>query len=142
MKNGNFDPAEWSELGEHLTEDGDILFYGCNTAANAEGQQLLEKIAEASGADVAASTDTTGISGNWDLEYTIGNVDAEEIVVENFEHNLTNYTVTNLDDSGAGSLRQAVSDAMDMSLSELRELVRTRRPGMLQFMGSQRVGHD
>ena len=31
---------------------------------------------------------------------------------------------------------------MDMSLSKLRELVWTGRPGMLQSMGSQRVRHD
>ena len=35
-----------------------------------------------------------------------------------------------------------ITDSMDVSLSELRELVRTGRPGVLQFMGSQRVGHD
>ena len=35
-----------------------------------------------------------------------------------------------------------ITDSMDMSLSELRELVRTGRPGVLQFMGLQRVGHD
>jgi len=35
-----------------------------------------------------------------------------------------------------------ITDSMDMSLSELRELVMTGRPGMLRFMGSQRVGHD
>ena len=32
--------------------------------------------------------------------------------------------------------------SMDVSLSELRELVMDRRPGMLWFMRSQRVGHD
>ena len=35
-----------------------------------------------------------------------------------------------------------IADSMDASLSELRELVWTGRPGVLQFMGSQRVGHD
>ena len=35
-----------------------------------------------------------------------------------------------------------ITDSMDMSLGELRELVMDRRPGMLRFMGSQRVGHD
>ena len=35
-----------------------------------------------------------------------------------------------------------ITDSMDMSLSELRELGWTGRPGVLRFMGSQRVGHD
>ena len=35
-----------------------------------------------------------------------------------------------------------ITDSMDVSLSELRELVMGWRPGMLRFMGSQRVGHD
>ena len=35
-----------------------------------------------------------------------------------------------------------ITDSMDASLSELRELVMDRRPGVLRFMGSQRVGHD
>ena len=34
-----------------------------------------------------------------------------------------------------------ITDSMDVSLSELLVLV-TGRPGMLRFMGSQRVGHD
>ena len=35
-----------------------------------------------------------------------------------------------------------ITDSMDMILSKLRELVMDRRPGVLQSMGSQRVGHD
>ena len=35
-----------------------------------------------------------------------------------------------------------ITDLMGMSLSEPRELVMTGRPGVLQFMGSQRVRHD
>ena len=35
-----------------------------------------------------------------------------------------------------------ITDSMDVSLSELRELVMDREVGMLRFMGSQRVGHD
>ena len=36
-----------------------------------------------------------------------------------------------------------ITDSMDMSLSKLhQELVMDRRPGVLQSMGSQRVGHD
>ena len=33
-----------------------------------------------------------------------------------------------------------ITDSMDMSLSELREMVMNRE--VLRFMGSQRVGHD
>ena len=35
-----------------------------------------------------------------------------------------------------------ITDSMHMSLGELQELVMTGRPSVLQFMGSQRVGHD
>ena len=35
-----------------------------------------------------------------------------------------------------------ITNSVDMSLSELRELVMDRRPGVLQSMGSQRVGQD
>ena len=36
----------------------------------------------------------------------------------------------------------AITDSVDMSLSELWELVMDRRPGVLWFMGSKRVGQD
>ena len=35
-----------------------------------------------------------------------------------------------------------ITDSMDMSLGEFRELVMDRRPGMLRFMGFERVRHD
>ena len=35
-----------------------------------------------------------------------------------------------------------ITDSMNVILSELQELVMEGRPGVLQFMGSQRVGHD
>ena len=35
-----------------------------------------------------------------------------------------------------------ITDSMDVSLSELREIVMDREPGLLRFMGSQRVRHD
>ena len=35
-----------------------------------------------------------------------------------------------------------LADSMDMSLSRLREMLRTGEPGVLQSMGSERVGHE
>ena len=35
-----------------------------------------------------------------------------------------------------------ITDSMDMSFSKLRVLVMDREAGVLQFMGSQRVGHN
>ena len=35
-----------------------------------------------------------------------------------------------------------ITNSMDMSLGELRELVMDREPGVPRFMGSQRVGHN
>ena len=35
-----------------------------------------------------------------------------------------------------------ITDSMDMSFSKLREMLMDRTPGVLQSMGSQRVGHD
>ena len=34
------------------------------------------------------------------------------------------------------------TNSMDMSLSKLRERVKDREAGVLQSLGSQRVGHD
>ena len=35
-----------------------------------------------------------------------------------------------------------ITDSMDMSLSKLQEMVKKGKPGVLQSMGSQRVGHN
>ena len=35
-----------------------------------------------------------------------------------------------------------ITNAVDMNLGKLGEMVRTRKPGILQSMGSQGVGHN
>ncbi len=109
----NFDSAEWKAVGEHLTDDGDILLYGCNTAETDDGRLLVDKIAEASGADVAASVDITGIGGDWELEYASGTVETSEISVAGFDYRLTDHNVTSNTDSGDNTLRWALEEAQD-----------------------------
>ncbi|MFC1636580.1 C25 family cysteine peptidase, partial [Planctomycetota bacterium] len=63
--------------GDTLSSDGDILFYGCNVGVGSTGQDFLNKIADLTGADVAASDDPTGaapLDGDWILERTLGTV--------------------------------------------------------------------
>jgi len=64
--------------GDAFTEDGDLLIYGCNLAAGADGQMLIDVLGRLTGTDVAASDDLTGDSergGDWDLEYQVGKVE-------------------------------------------------------------------
>ena len=63
----------------YLSNDADILFYGCNLAETAEGQALLNTIGELTSADISASTDLTGaanLGGDWDLEYNTGAINS------------------------------------------------------------------
>ncbi len=59
-------------IGLSLTEQGDILFYGCNVAADQNGEIFINQIADITQADVAASDDVTGKGGDWDLEKHTG----------------------------------------------------------------------
>jgi ELWxxDGT repeat protein len=63
--------------GDALTEDADILLYGCNVAQNATGKAFVNLLAQSTGADVAASNNLTGnaaLGGDWDLEFSTGQI--------------------------------------------------------------------
>ena len=71
-------------LGQSLSADADILIYGCDVAAGDDGTALIDALAEATGADVAASVDDTGaddLGGDWDLEKVRGTIEATPIRV-------------------------------------------------------------
>jgi|CXWL01.1.fsa_nt_gi hypothetical protein len=79
--------AQLAEIGSHLTSTGDILLYGCDVVADATGQQFIDQLALATGADVAASTDLTGnaaIGGDWVLEANTGTIETAAIQVEEY----------------------------------------------------------
>ena len=99
--------------GDALTEDADLLFYGCELAGNEAGQSLLETVSAATGADVAASVDLTGSTaadGNWSLEFVSGKVETVTLSATNWNGTLaveaTNgiVTIENAENSGAGTI--------------------------------------
>ncbi|MEM0900452.1 MAG: DUF4347 domain-containing protein, partial [Pseudomonadota bacterium] len=66
-------------IASSLSEDADILIYGCDFAANARGASAVQALADVTGADVAASEDLTGaadLDGDWDLEVQKGTIEA------------------------------------------------------------------
>ena len=68
--------AGWSAA---LSENADLLFYGCNVASSEKGRVLLWELSELTRADVAASVDPTGstaLGGDFDLEFAAGTIDA------------------------------------------------------------------
>ena len=101
-----------------LTDNADVLFYGCDLAATEQGQALLNSVARLTGADVEASVDLTGNAakgGNWNLEYRTGAIETSSAVSQSLQWTwsgtLATYTVTNTNDTGAGSPRQAILNA-------------------------------
>ncbi|MBL4827165.1 MAG: DUF4347 domain-containing protein [Spongiibacteraceae bacterium] len=74
--------AKLKAWGQSLTEDGDILLYGCDVANGELGMDFIDNLASYTGADVAASTNLTGDSasgGDWVLEYNSGQIEANTL---------------------------------------------------------------
>ena len=87
--------ALWSLIGSALSEEGDILLYGCRVAEDGAGANFIKALADATGADVAASRDMTGASvlgGNWSLEAVEGVVQAVALEMPSFENVLAAFS--------------------------------------------------
>lgn len=89
--------TELSQIGSALTEDGDILLYGCNVASDQTGVDFIGKLTHLTGADIAASNDLTGannLDGNWVLEAEVGRIETSPITFANFDSVLFSGTIT------------------------------------------------
>ena len=78
-------------IGAALSESGDILLYGCNVAGADQGEAFINQIASITNADIAASDDVTGQSGDWDLEVSSGLVKAEALSVADYTGDFATY---------------------------------------------------
>ncbi len=84
-------------IGTSLTQDGDLLFYGCNLAQGEQGKLLIQQIGNITQADIAASDDITGKGGDWDLEKKYGIVETNGISVVDYKHSLLQNGISSLD---------------------------------------------
>mgnify|MGYP001997836427 CR=1 FL=1 len=75
-------------IGQTLTSNGDILFYGCNIAANEKGENLIKRISKITKADIAASDDITGNGGDWVLEKKIGIIETKNVQALEYNYSL------------------------------------------------------
>ena len=122
LPNYQADLAHWFASTSVKFHRPDLLFYGCQVAGDPVGQQLIQKISELTGADVAASSDVTGyapLGGNWDLEFSTGTIEAAfpftPTIKEAYQGVLAVIEVTTTSDENDGigvgtgtSLREAI----------------------------------
>jgi hypothetical protein len=91
---------DWGMIRNALTPGADLLLYGCDVAEGTAGAAFVNRLAKATGADVAASTNPTGaavMGGDWLLEYSTGPIQTPEAFSQQAEMlypDLLNVTVT------------------------------------------------
>ncbi len=76
---------ELSIINQALNADADFLIYGCNFGEGQVGQNAAIRLAQLTGADIAASQDLTGdtaLGGDWELEYQTGSIETAIVVNE------------------------------------------------------------
>ncbi|MGE8588307.1 MAG: DUF4347 domain-containing protein [Alcaligenes sp.] len=103
-----------TQIGSALSADADVLLYGCDFGQGDVGALAVQTLGVITGADVAASLDTTGaavLGGDWTLEHQSGSIEAVAVSAEDWNYllappvldNALNLTYTGSEDSGAPS---------------------------------------
>ena len=105
-----------AQIGQDMNVGGDILIYACNTAAGDKGINFVDSLAQLTGRDIAASTNRTGLGGDWTLEVATGSIESHNVLSTDalaaYQYGLATITVTSNADSGVGSLRSALSSSV------------------------------
>jgi len=106
----------------YLTQDADILLYGCSVASLDLG--FVQKLSQITGADVAASDDITGnaeLGGDWDLEVKIGEIESDLALTPEVTNAYTSILASNtaptLNNTGNPRLAAIAQDITDTNNS-------------------------
>jgi hypothetical protein len=109
--------AVLAEIGKDMNVGGDILIYGCYTAEGERGLSFVDSLAQLTGRDVAASSNRTGLGGDWDLEIATGNIESANVLsttaMSDYQWGLATWTATTNANTGVGSLRAAIASAQN-----------------------------
>ncbi|MGI9513251.1 MAG: DUF4347 domain-containing protein [Anderseniella sp.] len=141
---------ELASIGDALAENADLLIYGCDFGTDAAAVAAL---ADATGADVAASDDLTGHAdrgADWDLEVQTGAIEAgipitaqlqQEWtgILGNFSLNWNNVVWTNGDLSNTFTLTSTTGQTVDVTIV-VSEVVNSPVP--FTFQGSEWPAED
>jgi hypothetical protein len=121
--------TQFSQWRQALTQNADILIYGCDVAVGNQGREFLQKLQRLTQADIAASTDLTGnsqLAGNWGLEVAVGQIETSlpfaDLALSNYSGVLKQLRVTTDSDDGVGSLRWAIEQANESPEDDLIDL--------------------
>ncbi|SPU49630.1 adhesin [Bordetella trematum] len=74
--------------GDALSDDGDLMLYGCNVAAGKGGVAFVDSLSAITRADVAAATHSVGsaaLGGDWVLDYRSGAIEASTVTVARWD---------------------------------------------------------
>ena len=83
-----------------LSQNADILIYGCNFGQDTHGAKAVELLAMATGADVVASDNLTGaitLGGDWDMEIQSGTIETAQISAESWNGVLLPFSISPVD---------------------------------------------
>jgi hypothetical protein len=75
-------PLAFAAWAQSLSENADLLVYGCNFAQSESGQSLSRNLAALTGADVAGNLQETGslaLGGDWTLDFATGVVESSTL---------------------------------------------------------------
>jgi Domain of unknown function (DUF4347)/Cadherin-like/Right handed beta helix region len=96
LKSNAADFANWSTA---LTDDADILVYGCNFAQSSKGQAFSRDLAALTGADIAGNLQETGstlLGGDWTLEFNTGAIQSNNAFTQAIENSWSHLLATGL----------------------------------------------
>ncbi|MBM2811232.1 MAG: hypothetical protein HW416_1991, partial [Chloroflexi bacterium] len=96
---------ELAVIGQSLSEKADLLIYGCNFGQGERGAEAAMRLAQLTGADVAASTDDTGnasLGGDWDLEHQTGQIDTNIAVSAEVQQDWSHVMAVGIDATSTG----------------------------------------